>query len=44
MRVAYQGVPGAFSEAAVAALFPADEAVPRDAFADVFEALEQGAV
>ena len=44
MRVAYQGVPGAFSEAAVGALFPSDEAVPRDAFADVFDALERGAV
>ena len=42
MRVAYQGVPGAFSEAAVAALFPSDEPLPRDAFADVFEALERG--
>jgi len=44
VRVAYQGVPGAFSEAAVAALFPADEPVPRDTFADVFEALERGGV
>jgi prephenate dehydratase len=44
VRVAYQGVPGAFSEAAVAALFPTDEPVPRDTFADVFEALERGAV
>ena len=42
MRVAYQGVPGAFSEAAVAALFPANEPVPCDTFADVFEALERG--
>ena len=44
MRIAYQGVPGAFSEAAVAALFPSDEPTPRDTFADVFEALERGAV
>jgi prephenate dehydratase len=44
MRIAYQGAPGAFSEAAVAALFPSDEAVPRDTFADVFEALESGDV
>jgi prephenate dehydratase len=44
MRVAYQGVPGAFSEAAVAALFPSDDPVPRDTFADVFEALEHGSV
>ncbi len=40
MRVAYQGIPGAFSEAASAALFPSAEPMPRDAFADVFEALE----
>ncbi len=44
MRVAYQGVPGAFSEAATAALFPKGEAVPRETFADVFEALEARAV
>ena len=43
MRVAYQGIPGAFSEAAVAALFPQDEPLPRDTFADVFDALERGA-
>lgn len=40
MRVAYQGIPGAMSEAAVAALFPKGEAVPRDTFADVFDSLE----
>ena len=40
MRAAYQGIAGAFSEAAAAALFPTAEPVPRDAFADVFEALE----
>ncbi len=44
MRVAYQGIAGAFSEAAATSLFPAGEAVPRDTFADVFEALEGGAV
>jgi prephenate dehydratase len=44
MKVAYQGVPGAFSEAAAVALFPAGEAVPRETFADVFAALESGAV
>ncbi|MBM4433783.1 MAG: prephenate dehydratase [Chloroflexi bacterium] len=43
MRVAYQGVPGAFSEAAVASLFPECEALPRETFADVFDALEGGA-
>ena len=44
MRVAYQGIPGAFSEAAATSLFPGAEAVPRDTFADVFEALESSAV
>jgi prephenate dehydratase len=44
MKVAYQGMPGAFSEAAAASLFPGGEAVPRDTFADVFDALESGAV
>ena len=42
MRVAYQGVPGAFSEATTRALFPSAEAMPRETFADVFEALEHG--
>lgn len=44
MRVAYQGVAGAFSEAAALSLFPGAEAMPRDTFAEVFEALESGAV
>src|SRR6266511_4143571 len=44
MKVAYQGIPGAFSEAAAASLFPSSEPTPRDTFADVFEALERGAV
>jgi prephenate dehydratase len=44
MRVAYQGIAGAFSEAAAAALLPETETVPRDTFADVFEALESGDV
>jgi prephenate dehydratase len=39
MKIAYQGAPGAMSEAATAALFPSGDPVPRDAFADVFEAL-----
>jgi prephenate dehydratase len=42
MRVAYQGVPGAFSEATARALFPNAEAMSRETFADVFEALERG--
>ncbi|MBU6423238.1 MAG: prephenate dehydratase [Chloroflexi bacterium] len=42
--MAYQGVAGAFSEAAAAALFPAGEPLPRDTFADVFEALASRAV
>jgi prephenate dehydratase len=44
MRVAYQGVPGAFSEAAAISLFPPAEPAPRDTFADVFDALESGSV
>ncbi len=44
MRIAYQGVPGAFSEAAAAALFPGADPLPRDTFADVFAALEAGDV
>jgi prephenate dehydratase len=44
MKVAYQGVPGAFSEAAAASLFPSADPLPRDTFADVFDALEAGAV
>lgn len=43
MRVAYQGIPGAFSEAATASLFPGAEPTARDTFADVFAALEGGA-
>lgn len=44
MRVAYQGVPGAFSEATTIALFPRAERVPRETFADVFEAVERADV
>lgn len=44
MKVAYQGVPGAFSEVASSALFPGLEASPRETFADVFDALERGDV
>lgn len=43
MTVAYQGLAGAFSEAAAAALFPGERLAPRAAFADVFAALEEGA-
>ena len=42
MLVAYQGVAGAFSDAAAAALFPGDDTLPRGTFADVFEALASG--
>jgi prephenate dehydratase len=37
-------MPGAFSEAAAASLFPGCEALPRDTFAEVFDALESRAV
>ena len=40
MNVAYQGLAGAFSEAAAAALFPGANLVPRPTFAEVFAALE----
>src|SRR5438477_100607 len=39
-QVAYQGLAGAFSEAAAAALFPGAALVPRRTFAEVFAALE----
>ena len=42
--VAYQGLAGAFSEAAAAALFPGASLVPRRTFAEVFAALEAGEV
>ena len=44
MSVAYQGLAGAFSEAAAAALFPSDPLVPQRTFAQVFAALEAGEV
>lgn len=44
MNVAYQGLAGAYSEAAAAALFPADAPVPTRTFGEVFAALEGGAV
>jgi prephenate dehydratase len=43
-KVGYQGEPGAFSEQAVAALFPDAEAVPIRTLRQVFEALERGDV
>jgi prephenate dehydratase len=42
--VAYQGLAGAFSEAAAAALFPGASLRPRRTFAEVFAALEAGEV
>ena len=39
MNIAYQGLAGAFSEAAAAALFPGATLVPRRTFADVFAAM-----
>ena len=40
--VAYQGLAGAFSEAAASALFPRAKTVPLRTFADVFGALGAG--
>ena len=42
--VAYQGLAGAFSEAAAAALFPGASLEPRRTFAEVFAALEANEV
>jgi prephenate dehydratase len=44
LRVAYQGEPGAFSEAAVLRLLPDAEPRPYPAFDDVFDAVSTGAV
>lgn len=44
MTVAYQGIAGAYSEAAAAALFPSETLMAHRTFADVFGALESGAV
>src|SRR5438128_1726269 len=44
MSVAYQGLAGAFSEAAAAALFPDRSLVARRTFAEVFAALESAEV
>ena len=43
MKVAYQGVVGAYSEAAAQALFPRDTPVGSRTFGDVFAALGSGA-
>lgn len=40
MLVAYQGVPGAYSEKAARALFPGCKTLPCETFADVFAAVE----
>lgn len=40
MKVAYQGVPGAYSEKAAHALFPGCDTLPCETFADVFAAVE----
>ncbi|XP_024401444.1 arogenate dehydratase/prephenate dehydratase 6, chloroplastic isoform X1 [Physcomitrium patens] len=40
VRVAYQGVPGAYSEAAAAKAYPRCEAVPCDQFEAAFQAVE----
>jgi arogenate/prephenate dehydratase len=44
VRIAYQGEPGAFSEAAALQVDSSAEAVPCHAFEDVFAAVESGAV
>ncbi|KAK4764262.1 hypothetical protein SAY87_013700 [Trapa incisa] len=41
LRVAYQGVPGAYSEAAAGKAYPNCEAIPCDQFDVVFQAVEQ---
>lgn len=44
LRVAYQGVPGAYSQLAAEKAYPNCEAVPCDQFESVFEAVENGLV
>lgn len=44
LSVSYQGLAGAFSEAAAAALFPDQELQPRRTFSEVFAALESSEV
>ena len=40
LRVAYQGVPGAYSEAAAAKAYPGCDAIPCDQFEVAFQAVE----
>ncbi len=42
LKIAFQGEPGAFSHAAVHALFPADEALPCATFEDTIAAVQKG--
>ncbi|MDP1732356.1 MAG: prephenate dehydratase [Devosia sp.] len=42
LKIAFQGEPGAFSHAAVHALFPADEALPCATFEDAIAAVRKG--
>lgn len=44
MTVAYQGIAGAYSEAAASALFPGEALIAHRTFAEVFAALESAAV
>ena len=44
MRIAYQGEPGAYSEAAALRFRPSAEPLPRATFEAVFAAVEEGAV
>ncbi len=44
LSVSYQGLAGAFSEAAAAALFPGQKLLPRRTFSEVFAALESAEV
>ena len=41
LRVAYQGMPGAYSEAAALTAYPTCDTCPCDQFENVFEATEQ---
>ena len=43
MRIAYQGEPGAYSEAAALRFKPSVDLLPRESFEAVFEAVERGA-
>ncbi len=42
MRIAYQGEPGAYSEAAALRFKPSADLLPRESFEAVFEAVEEG--